>query len=312
MPDVIRWGQSAYETDADLALERAAAAALGLSFEVVPETESPELAGARALVVTSRVRVDAALIARFEGELVLTTTSGFEHVDVEACRRRRIAVARCPEARRDAVVEQALAQGMALMRRLPALERAAGHGRWARGELPALAPIGLAGATVAILGLGVIGRRTAELCRALGARVLGVDPRGGPPGLTTCGLDTALEHADLLTVHCSLTPSSRGLLDAAALDRLRPEAVVVNTARGEVLDVEAAVARVADGRLRGLAVDVFPVEPYPALARGAAVPGVAFTPHSAGFTRDLGARVAREVAANLGAWRRGDALPGAV
>lgn len=306
MRTVLRWGQSAYETEADLALERDGAVALGLAWRL-ERASTPANLDADVLVVTSGVRVTAEVLERFRGELVIATTSGFDHIDLDACRRRGVAVVRLPEARRDAVVEQALAQLVVLMRRLPALEQAARGGVWAREKLPELQPHGLRGSRIAVVGLGVIGRRIAEILGALGAEVLGVDPVGVPGHVRRCAIDEALRAADAVTLHCSLTESSRGLLSGERLSMLAPHAVVVNTARGEVLDVRAAVERVREARLAGLAADVFPVEPYPGLAAGAAVPGVVFTPHSAGYTVDLGRRVAQGVIGALTQWTRGEA-----
>ncbi len=310
---VLRWGRSAYETDADLALEAAAAERLGLSFRAAPESkEPPPLAGVDALLVTSRVRVTDAVLAGFSGELVLTTTSGWDHVDVLAARRRGIVVGRCPTARRDAVVEQALSSLLHLLRRQPALDAHARRGHWARAELPALDPLGVRGEEVLVVGHGVIGRRMTDALLALGARVLGVDPAGVSPGAEAVDLDDGLRRALGVTLHCALVPSTRGLLDASRVAALRPDAVLVNTARGELVDVQAAVGAVRAGRLRGFATDVFPVEPWPDLQGAAAVEGVLLTPHSAGFTRGLGARVAADVDAALQAWVRGAPLPHAV
>lgn len=308
MTDVVRWGRSAYETPEDLARERAAAEALGWTWSLHPDRAAPpDLSRTRVLVVTSGVRVTEAVLARFGGDLVLTTTSGHDHVDVEAARARGVLVGRTPEARRDAVVEHAVVGASWLARRWDALVGASRGGRWARAELPALAPRGLAGATVGVVGHGVIGRAAVRAFAALGARCLVVDPFA--TGVETSPLEDVLPRADVLTLHCALTPSSRGLVGSGALGRLPAHAIVVNTARGPVLDVEAAVARVVDGRLGGLVCDVFPEEPYPSLARGAAHPGVLFTPHSAGFTRDLGAKVAAGVAASLAAHARGEEVP---
>ncbi|MEZ4236702.1 MAG: NAD(P)-dependent oxidoreductase [Myxococcota bacterium] len=307
-PAVLRWGQSAYETDADMALERRAAEALGLAWSVVPESpEPPDLAGVGALVVTSRVRVDAAALDRFAGRLVLTTTSGWDHIDVAAAAARGVTVARCPLARRDAVAEAAVAALTLLLRRQPALNAAARQGRWARGDLPALDALLMADATVAVVGVGVIGRRVAELLAPTGVRVLGVDP--APHPLPAATLDEALAAADAVTLHCALTPETRGLFTAERIAAMRPGAVLVNTARGKLVDPDAAVAAVREGRLRGAYLDVFPQEPWPGLAEAAAVPGVWLAPHAAGFARGLGTRVATEVGAALGAWVRGEPVP---
>lgn len=117
---------------------------------------------------------------------------------------------------------------------------------------------------------------------------------------------------DALTVHCSLSSTSRSLIDAAALDRLPSHAVVVNTARGDVLNIADAVERVRSGRLRGVGCDVFPVEPYPELAGAGQVEGVWLSPHASGYTHDLGDRVAESVAVALEAWVRGEPQPAAV
>lgn len=313
MTDILRWGRSAYETDAALALEERAAVELGLSWSLREERADPgDLTGVRALVVPSKVRVTADVLRDFGGSLVLTTTSGHDHIDVAAARAGGVQVARCPLARRDPVVEHALSSAMFFMRRLPDLAAAGSSGVWARGQLDALGPRGLAGATVVVVGQGVIGRRMNALLATFGARVLAVDPRGVGEDARACTLDEALPQADLVTLHCSLTPSSRGLFSADKLALLPPHAVVVNTSRGEVLDVDAAVAAVRAGQLRGLSVDVFPEEPYPQMARAADLPQVLFTPHSCGYVHDLGLRVAREVGANLRAWHAGEELPGAL
>lgn len=305
--DVLRWHRSAYETDADLDRERADAEALGLRWGLWPQTSvPPNLRGARVLVVTSGVRVTEDVLSMWGGELLVCTTSGFDHVDLAAAQRRGVRVARCPLARRDAVVERTLGALLHLMHRVDPQSREAAQGRWARASLPDLAPRTLAGSRVAVVGLGVIGRRVAETLEALGAQVLGVDPYANPAGHH---LDDVLDDVDAVTLHCALSVSSRGLLRAERLARLPKRAVVVNTARGESLDVTAAVHRVATGHLSGLAVDVFPVEPYPELAAGASIPGVLFTPHSAGYTRGLGARVADGVRDALRAWVLAEPLP---
>jgi len=309
-PSVVRWGRSAYEADEHLALEERAARDLGLSWAAHPTSdEAPDLTGVGALVVTSKVCVDQAVLERFEGSLVLTTTSGFDHVDLRAAAARGVTVARCPLARRDPVVEQTLGSLIGLLRRQPAQWGAAVEGRWARGEVLGWTPVALADARVLVVGLGVIGSRVAEVLQTLGAEVWGADPKGVPAGVRAVDLDRALPQVDAVTLHCGLTPDSRGLLSANRIGRLQKHAVLVNTARGSLLDVDAAVAAVREGALGGLAVDVFPDEPWPGLQQAAKVPGVWLTPHSAGVDRSLGERVATEVAASLRAWVAGEPLP---
>ena len=189
---------------------------------------------------------------------------------------------------------------------------AAVSGRWARGDLPALAPRRLMDAPVLVVGLGVIGATLARWLAAMGVEVWGADPAGVPAGVRAVAIDDALPEVGAVTLHCALSATSRGLMDAGRIARLRADAVLANTARGDVLDVAAAVDAVAHGRLRGLGCDVFPVEPYPELAASEAVPGVWLSPHASGYATCLGARVADEVVAALSAWVDGRPLPAAV
>ncbi len=312
MADVLRWGRSAYETDADLAGEARAAAACGLTWALAADrSRPPPLDGVRALVVNSRVRVTSEVLEGFRGDLVLTTTSGVEHIDLHAAWARELQVARCPMARRDAVVGQTAAWLIALLRRLGELEAASAAGTWARGGLPALMPRDVVGARVAVVGWGVIGARVGEVLGGLGADVRIVDPFASVPG-RRWALEEALSDVDAVTLHSQLTRSGSALLSADRLRLLPPDAVVVNTARGGALDVDAAVAAVASGRLGGLASDVFPVEPWPRLSALAGDPRVRFSPHSAGYTRGLGNRVAHEVGQALRALVSRQPIPHAV
>ncbi len=308
--NVLRWGKSAYETLFDLELEREGAETLGLMWSKHSDDGSiPNLAGVNALVVNSEPNVNAEVIGRFKGSLIITTTSGYDHIDLDAAAAKNVTVARLPEIRRDAVVHHALSGMIALMRSFPQFQRAAREGRWAREDLPILAPVALSNATVTVVGLGVVGQAMATTLTHLGAKVLGVDPAGVPSGMEACPLDEALSRSNAVTIHCSLTPSSEGLFTGARIDKMPRGGVLVNTARGSVLDVEAAVERVRTGQLRGLLVDVFPGEPYRRLAEGASVPGVVFTPHAAGYTRGMGQRVANGVTRALRAWQAGEPVP---
>ena len=297
-----RWGRSAYETDADRAAE---VAALAPWVDLVGE-------GADAVVLSlaSKVIVDGALLDRTpSARLVVTTTSGTDHPDLDELRRRGVVAARLPEARRDAVVESALGMMLAGLRRQGALQEAAAEGRWARGALPALAPRGIAGRRIGVVGLGVIGRQMAAVLGVMGAEVWGCDPAGLPVGVRDADLDTQLTGCDAVTLHCDLNPSTRGMVSAARLAGARPGLVLVNTARGALLDVDAAVAALDAGRLGGLGVDVFPTEPWPRLAAVRGRPDLCFTPHAAGYHDRLAERVREGLAAAVGAFVAGEPVP---
>ena len=300
-----RWGRSPYETEAALAAERAAFAGL----------VEPVAAGADAeiVVVTSKDPVGPAQRAALgAARLVLTTTSGFDHLDLPMLRSMGIAVGRCPMARRDAVVESALALLLDGVRAHGALRAEAAAGSWAPAALPGLGMGRLRGARVGVVGLGVIGQRMAEVLGALGAEVLGVDPLGLPAGLRAAELGEVMETADALTLHCRLEAGSAGLIDAALLARAKPGLVLVNTARGDVLDVPAALGALDAGRLGALGLDVFPTEPWPDMAAAASRPGLTLLPHAAGYYEGLSAAVQAELLAAVHAFVEGRPLPSPV
>lgn len=318
MLTVLRWGQAEYERDLPLddggttgEVEPARAGRHrlppGAYLRLAELGDAAPLEDADVLVVPSLQRVTRAHVARLVAprgrcKLVLTTTSGFDHVDVEALRDAGIPAARLPLVRRDAVVETTLGMILALTRRFGHFDVAAREGRWARAELPALGATLLG--TVGVVGAaGVIGTRMCAVLEALGARVLRCDPRL-PDGRS---LDTLLAESDVLTLHCALTPATRDLVDARALARMRPGAVLVNTARGPSVNVEAAIAALREGRLAGLGLDVYPREP--ADLAGVRHPGAILLPHAAGWHPCLGDLVAEGIACAVGALARGEPIP---
>ena len=297
-----RFGRSAYETDADLAAERAALAGM--------VQLHPPSSDATIIAVNSGTRVDADLLRRApSARMVVTTTSGYDHLDLPLLAERGILAARLPLARRDAVVDSALGMLIDGLRRHGAMRALAAQGRWARHALPALAPRTIRGARIGVVGLGVIGARMAAVLSALGAEVWGLDPAGVPAGVQAASLEALLAGCDAITLHCRLTESSAMMLHAGNLPDARPGLVLVNTARGGLLDVHAAVAALDAGVLGALAVDVFPTEPWPDMAALAERPDVLFTPHAAGYHRALPERVRAGLAAAVRALLAGEAIP---
>ncbi|MFT5584013.1 MAG: lactate dehydrogenase-like 2-hydroxyacid dehydrogenase [Cognaticolwellia sp.] len=298
---LLRWGQSAYETDASLDLEARLLGEHGVQVHRYTGPRPP-MQDVQLLAVTSKVRVDQALLAQApQLQLVVTTTSGYDHIDVPACKRAGVVVSRSPMARRDAVVDTALAMGLSLLRQVPALQARAEQGRWARSELPQLPMRLVRGLRVGIVGQGVIGARAAEFWRVLGAEVLTSDVQAGHE----TSVDQLIESCGLLSLHCSLTPSSQGLISAARLDAMAPGTVLVNTARGGCVDVQALMDR--PHVLAGL--DVFPQEPFPELQALARRPGTLLLPHAAGYHVHLGEAVARELAQAVAAHVQGQPVP---
>ncbi len=297
---VLRWGHAEYERAwlADAPFPE------GTRVIEAPLGDGAPLEEADVVVVPSLQRVTAAHLPRLgRCRLVLTSTSGFDHVDVGAVRGAGIACARLPLARRDAVVETALGMILSLTRRIAPMQEAAREGRWERRALPEwgaslLGTVGVAGAD------GVIGRRMCEVLGALGARVLACDPALGARSVPWAQL---LAESDVVTLHCALNDDTRDLVDAEALAAMRPGSVLVNTARGRLVDVDAAMAAVRVGRLAGLGLDVFPVEPAPLAAL--THPRVLLTPHAAGWHPHLGDAVRDGVIAAVRALAHGSPVP---
>ena len=260
------------------------------------------LADAEVIVVPSTTRVSGAALERLEGcRLLITTTSGTDHIDLRALAGARIAVCRLPLARRDAVVETTLAMILALTRSLGPFQEAARGGRW---ERPNLARYGatLLG-TVGVVGVGVIGARVAEIVEALGARCL----RNDPALAASTPLGELLASSDVVTLHCDLTDETRQLFGRENLARMRPGAVLVNTARGGIVVLEDAIAAIDSRHLGGLGLDVYPEEPAN-LGQWVRA-NVILTPHAAGWHPRLGEAIAGGVAAVVRALMAGEPLP---
>jgi D-3-phosphoglycerate dehydrogenase len=264
----------------------------------------------RVLVVTSMKRLGPVeMDLAPELSLIVTTTSGTDHLDLDAARARGIAVARCPMARRDAVVESSLGMILALLRDLPRLQGEAREGRWVRADLPGRGIERLGSLSVGVVGLGVIGARMVEILRALGARVHGFDPRVHLEGIEVCDPVEMFRSCRVVTLHCALERGRPPVVGRACLEAARPDLILVNTARGGVLDLDAADEALRAGRLGGLGIDVFPREPWPDMGLLAAHARVLLTPHGAGWHEGLGEAIADELVACVSAWIDGRPLP---
>jgi len=276
---------------------------LGALVEIAPEGSDAEI-----VVVHSKIPMGPEEHSRAPSlRLLLTTTSGVDHIDRAHFAARGVQVARLPEARRDAVVDATIGMLIWGLRRMGEHQAAAQRGEWVRSQLPALAPVGLRGAKIGVVGCGVIGGGVINVLEALGSEVWGVDPRGLPASVTEASVDEMLGHCDAVSLHCDLNPSSRMLIDQARLAAAHPGLVVVNTARGPLLDAQAAADAVAGGRLGALCLDVFPIEPWPNMAFHH--PRVMLTPHAAGFHAGLAESIREGLKGAVSAFVSGRTVP---
>lgn len=261
-------------------IERAAAGAAPLAHEALVEAA----AGAEGLLCVLTDRIDARLIAAAPRLRVISTVSvGVDHIDLDAARRRGIAVGHTPGVLTNTTAELALALLLAAARRVAEADRFVRSGAWTpqrRWAPDMMLGRDLAGATLGIVGLGAIGRAVAERARAFGTRVIAWSRSAHDvPGVSRVDLDTLLAESDFVSIHVALTPETHHLIDAAALSRMRRDAILVNTARGPVVDEVALCDALDRGHLGGVGLDVFETEPLSRASRLLAHDRVVVAPH---------------------------------
>ncbi|WP_432827190.1 C-terminal binding protein [Dactylosporangium sp. CA-092794] len=270
-----------------------------------------------AIVAGPGTRLADGLIESMTGlRIVASTSAGYDNLPVDRLARRGAWVTSVPDYCVEEVADHALALVLDLLRQVSLHDRALHSGGWRVAPGASGTPRRIAGTTLGILGLGRTGRGLARRASALGMRVLAWAPRVPPaerPGGVelVADLDTLLAAADVVSVHLALTERTRGLLDRERLARLRPGAMLVNVARGPIVDGDALGEALASGRLAGLALDVYDVEPLPAdhpLRASRAV----LTPHIAWWSSDAVREGGERAAAAVAAVLRGETPAGIV
>ncbi len=249
-------------------------------------------------------RVDtAALAAAPRLRAVSRIGVGYDTVDIAGCTDRGIAVMVTNGANDLSVAEHAMMLMLGVARRAVDAHNHVRDGGWWPAEGPRM--VDLAGRTVLVVGYGRIGTRVAAYCRAFRMRVLVHDPLFHPARIAADGhepardLYAALAEADVVTLHCPLTPATQHLMNDAAFAAMKPGAILVNTARGPVVKQEAVLAALTSGRLMGFGTDVLEVEPATPGNPLLTLPNVIVSPHTAASTEEGTARMAATAARNL-------------
>jgi phosphoglycerate dehydrogenase-like enzyme len=255
-----------------------------------------------ALVARGVSVVDRALIERAPRlEVIGRTGIGVDQVDLDAATVRGIPVVVTPTAGTRAVAEGTVGMILHLIKRLGRLTSVVRAGTWSEREN--WMPGDLDGATVGLVGYGRIGRRVAQLVRCFGADVLVTDPLltpgSRPDGNPVVELLDLTRHADVISLHAPLTPQTRRLIDATVLHDVCPGAILVNCARGGLLDLDATYEALVDGRLSGVGLDVYdpepPIDRHPLFDH----PDVILTPHVMGLSALAWRRTSVELAAGM-------------
>ncbi|MBL6079533.1 hydroxyacid dehydrogenase [Belnapia sp. T18] len=249
-------------------------------------------------------RVDrAALAAAPRLKVVSRYGVGFDTVDIPACSERDIPVMVVNGANDLSVAEHAMMLMLAVARRTLDNDQIVKAGGWWAKDGPGM--VDLAGRSVLVVGYGRIGSRVANYCRAFQMKVMVMDPGFHPARIAADGFipirdfQAGLAEADVVTLHCPLSPATHHLMDTAAFAALQPGAILVNTARGPIVEEAALVAALKSGRLHGAGLDVLEVEPSNATNPLYELPNVVVSPHNAASTEEGLARMARQAARNI-------------
>jgi glyoxylate reductase len=266
-----------------------------------------EARDAVVLVPTYIDRVDEPLLAALPRvRHVASYGVGVNHLDLDACRRRGILVTNTPGVLTDATADHAMALLLATARRVVESDRVVRSGGWKAVDPAWMLGTEVTGKTVGVVGFGRIGQAFARRARGFDLRVLYTSPRdAGVDGAERVPLERLLRESDFVSLHVPLTPETRNVLSRERIGALKPGAIVVNTARGGVLDDAALAEALAAGRVGGAGLDVFPDEPrVPDAYLGLA--NVVLTPHLGSGTRETRAAMARLVLEDVARVARGE------
>ena len=277
-----------------VAYERAVSERFDADFEVLNCDGPAEVVAALSgtdVAFVNLVPVDAAALSGMRpGGLIVRYGVGYDNVDLEAARRAGIRLSNIPDYGSDTVADHAASMMLTLLRRLPVYTAAIRRDGWARpdmiGPIPALSSM-----TVGLLGIGRIGLLVAKRLQAFGTRILATDPyadvgRMGNLGIDLVPIERLLAESHGVSLHMPATAETRHIINADTLARMRPSAVLVNTARGSLIDEVALVAALKEDRLAGAGLDVFDPEPLSGDSPLRGMDNVVLTPHAGFFSTD--------------------------
>jgi phosphoglycerate dehydrogenase-like enzyme len=289
----------------DIELERGMFAAAGLELVTAQcRTEDEMIAAGKgcAAMLIQYAPVTERVVTALPGLCIVSRLgAGFDTIDTDACAKAGVWVANSPDYGVGEVATHALALALAMMRNIVAYNRDINAGSWHYLTPGRIRRAG--NMTLGIVGLGRIGKRMAHIGRNVFQRVIACDPYiidGDYPAYVERGvLADVFRESDVVSLHVPLNAETRGMIDATVLAHMQPGSFLVNTARGAVVDVEAALAALDRGTLGGLALDVLPVEPVPADSRLLGHPRVILTPHAAFYSIEAERELRRKTAQNI-------------
>ena len=241
---------------------------------------------------------------------------GFDNIDVQAATARKIPVGNTPDVLTDATADFAFALMMAVARRIPEAERYVHDGKWKTWGPMLLLGVDLKGATLGLVGFGRIGKAMARRAVGFDMRVIYYNPgeKKPDPNVEATGVDfeSLLEESDFISLHTPLTPDTRHLIDSEALSKMKPNAVLVNTSRGPVVDMEALYEALKEKHIFGAALDVTEPEPLPFDSPLLTLDNIVIAPHIASASKTTRDKMSSMAAQNLIAGLKGERLPNCV
>lgn len=254
------------------------------------------LSDAEVLIVRSATKVTEELLASAPKlKIVARAGVGLDNVDKAACDKRGIKVFNTPGASSNGVAELAIGMMFAISRKIPKADRGMKEGKWLKKELTGTE---IEGKTLGIVGLGRIGGLLAIKARGLGMNILFFDSKACSSALGRCvNLDELFASSDFISLHVPLLPETKGMINAGVISKMKKNAVIINTARGGLIDEEALYSALKEGRIAGACLDVYPQEPYSGKLCG--LDNAVLTPHIAGSTAESQMRIGLELVQKL-------------
>ena len=284
---------------------------------VTAPAEAAERVCGRDVIVLNKVVIDEALLnsaAAKDLKMIAIAATGTDNVDLEAARARGIRVCNVPGYAAQSVAQFTMALILELATRVGGYGGLVRAGAWEKSPIYTLLEFPsfeLAGKSLGLVGYGNIGRRVAEMARGFGlATLIAARPGSeGPEPQDRLHLDEVLKQSDIVSLHCPLTPRTKNLIDSRALALMKPSALLINTARGGLVDAEALIQALREKRLAGAAVDVLTQEPpppdHPLIKAAKQLGNLLVTPHCAWSAREARQRLMDEVMENILAFTKG-------
>ena len=263
---------------------------------LTPSDLKSSLSDADVLIVRSATKVTEELLTHAPKlKIVARAGVGLDNVDKPACEKRKIKVINTPGASSNGVAELAIGMMFSISRKIPKADRGMREGKWLKKELTGTE---IEGKTLGIVGLGRIGGLLAIKAHGLGMSILFYDPKSGSAALgKSVNLDELFASSDFISLHVPLVPETKGMINTATIGKMKKNAVIINTARGGLIDEEALYSALKEGKIAGACLDVYLQEPY--AGKLCELDNVVLTPHIAGSTAESQMRIGLELVQKL-------------